>query len=127
LYFNTYPENIDGCENKIALPYVIPDSVKLSFDIQKDSLSLIYFGELRENSAVQLKRVNQDFRDAVKLHIVSPSAESLKLKKCVFFLNDPFDLVLIDPAGIIRGQYVAADREEIDRLLTELTILLKRY
>ena|SRR3989337_429019 len=127
LYSIIYPEKIDGCENKIVLPYVIPDSVKLSFDVQKDSLSLIYFGELRENSAVQLKRVNQDFGDAVRVHIVSPSGESLKLKKCVFFLKDPFDLVLIDPSGTIRGQYIAADREEIDRLLTELTILLKRY
>lgn len=127
LYSNAYPENIDECENKITLPYVIPDSIKLSFDVQSDSLSLIYFGDLRENSEVQLKRVNNDFKDAVMLHVVSPSEESLKLKKCVFFLKDPFDLVLIDPAGIIRGQYIAADREEIDRLLTELTILLKRY
>jgi hypothetical protein len=127
LYADVYPENTDECGNKIMLPYVIPDSLKRSFNVQRDSLSLIYFGDLRENSMVQLKRVNNDFRDAVRLHILSPSEKSLKLKTCVFFLKDSLDLVLIDPSGVIRGQYKSDDREEVDRLLTELTILLKRY
>ena len=127
LYADVYPETAGECENKVSLPYIIPDSVRSRFNVQKDSLSLIYFGELRDNSAVQLKRVKSDFGNAVKLYIVSPLGASWELKKCIFYLKEPFDIVLLDSRGTIRGQYIAADREEIDRLLTELTILFKKY
>ena len=52
---------------------------------------------------------------------------SMHLKKCVFFLKDRYDLVLVDRAGLIRGEYISDDREEVDRLLMELAILFKKY
>ena len=42
-------------------------------------------------------------------------------------MREQFDLVLLDNEGTIRGQYVSDDREEMDRLITELSILLKKY
>ena len=57
-----------------------------------------------------------------------PASDStMHLKKCVFFLKDRYDLVLVDRAGLIRGEYISDDREEVDRLLMELAILFKKY
>jgi len=48
-------------------------------------------------------------------------------KNCVLFLKGPADMVVVDRRGRLRGQYILADREEVDRLLTEVSIILKRY
>jgi hypothetical protein len=49
------------------------------------------------------------------------------LRRCIFFLDSARDVVMIDRKGAIRGQYTAADRDEMDRMLTEITIILKKY
>ncbi|HYG19437.1 MAG TPA: hypothetical protein VD816_10935, partial [Ohtaekwangia sp.] len=49
------------------------------------------------------------------------------IRSCIFFLKEPFDVVLVDRKGRIRGEYDADDRDEIDRLITEITIILKKY
>jgi hypothetical protein len=48
------------------------------------------------------------------------------LKDCVFLLHDPYDIVLFDKQGFIRGQYYSGDRDEIDRLILELSIILNK-
>ncbi len=48
-------------------------------------------------------------------------------KKCFLFLEEPNDLILVDSAKRIRGYYQLSSREEVDRLLMELSIMLKRY
>jgi hypothetical protein len=58
---------------------------------------------------------------------LEPTIENEKLKRCVFFLSDVQDLVLVDATGVIRGQYLSTDRDEMDRLITEIAIILKRY
>ena len=49
------------------------------------------------------------------------------IRRCIFFLDNELNVVMLNRRGVIRGQYSAADREEMDRLLTEITILLKKY
>ena len=49
------------------------------------------------------------------------------VQRCIFFLDTGVDVVMLDSRGAIRGQYAAGDREEMDRLLTEITIILKKY
>jgi hypothetical protein len=46
---------------------------------------------------------------------------------CIFLLKAPYDVVMIDRKGLIRGQFVSDNREEIDRLMTEIDIILKKY
>jgi hypothetical protein len=48
-------------------------------------------------------------------------------RHCIFFLGNGLDVVMLDSRGAIRGQYTASDREDMDRLLTEITIILKKY
>lgn len=49
------------------------------------------------------------------------------IRRCIFFLDNDLNVVMVNRRGVIRGQYSAADRDDIDRLLTEITILLKKY
>ena len=46
---------------------------------------------------------------------------------CAFILHKPWTAVLIDEQGQIRGYYSPASREEADRMLVEIRILLKQY
>jgi len=127
LYTDIYPEGVESCGTRITLPYSIPDSVQAQLKLKEDSLTLLQVGESKGESEKQLNRVENEFGDQLQLKTFPSTSESSKLKDCVFFLKDSYDLVLIDNRGVIRGQYISNDREDIDRLLTELAILLKRY
>jgi hypothetical protein len=50
-----------------------------------------------------------------------------QLKECFFLMEKGKNAVLLDKQRRIRGYYNLADREEIDRLAVELTIILKKY
>jgi hypothetical protein len=126
LYQTTAPDLPGRCAN-VTLPYGIPDSVmtKLSFDA--DSLVCIHFNSSSGEANAQLQRAVDAFvSDPVKI-TSSNSLTHDSWKECIFFLKEPFDVVVVDRRGKIRGQYVASDREEIDRMITEITILLKKY
>ena len=127
LYTESYPDGMKECGVSVTLPYHIPDHVKSSLFLSQDSLILLHFGELTTGGEKQMERVSNEYGKAIKLQRI-PSSDSVKhLKKCVFFLKDRYDLVLVDRAGLIRGEYISDDREEVDRLLTELAILFKKY
>lgn len=128
LYVDVYPEVMDGCTAVQSLPYTIPDSIRLQLPLENYDLVLLKFGDQGTESATQLKRIEEQFgNDPVILVAKSDTPKSDYWRRCVFFLKEPLDLVLIDRSGVIRGQYNSAEREEIDRLITELSILLKRY
>jgi hypothetical protein len=76
----------------------------------------------------QITRLKEEFAGApLTIKIIDADDAFDQAKKCVFFLKDPYDLVLVDNKGLIRGQYVSHDREETDRLITEIDIILKKY
>ena len=127
LYTEDYPDGMKECGVSITLPYHIPEHVKSSLPLSRDSLVLIHFGELTADSQNQLDRVSNEYGKAIILQRMPASDSTMHLKKCVFFLKDRYDLVLVDRAGLIRGQYISDDREEVDRLLMELAILFKKY
>lgn len=126
LYAETFPEVTQGCAPVKALPYRIADSVKTKLPFGNDSLVLITFGTPDAEAKNQLKRVEGKFpNDPVAFAQMSDSASVWK--QCIFFLKPPFDQVLVDRNGAIRGQYTAGDLDEADRLITEITIILKKY
>jgi hypothetical protein len=127
LYTEIYPEGMEECGVSVTLPYHIPENVKSSLFLPKDSLVLVHFGELTTASEKQLERVSNEYRKGIKLQFMHASDSVSYLRKCIFFLKGQYDLVLVDREGLIRGQYVSDDREEVDRLLMELAILLKKY
>jgi hypothetical protein len=128
LYITEAPEVPSGCA-PVSIPYHVPDSVKNSLTLENDTLTLLVFGKPDKEALTQLERVDEEFAgDAIHKKIIGQAdPEYTSLKQCIFFLKEPFDIVLVDRRGTIRGQYVNNDREDIDRLLTEIAIILKKY
>ena len=124
LYADVYPEEAKECDVAITLPYHVPKDIRSTLG---DSLTLIHFGATTALSEKQMNRVINEHGKEIKLQSLPLSDSITRLKKCIFFLKDSYDLVLLDNEGTIRGQYVSDDREEMDRLITELSILLKKY
>ncbi len=128
MYTEISPQNSEGCL-PVSLPYLVPDSVLNQLAIGEDSLTLVLFGQPNDESKIQINRVMDEIsKDGIRMvQFPSLTGKVLQWKKCIFFLKEPFDLVLVDRSGVIRGQYNSNDREEIDRLLMEITIILKKY
>jgi len=113
----------------VAMPYSIPDSVMHQLSFSRDSLLLIGFGDRSRQGSNEMNRFVEHFPDTVisRLDIHVQDSRYAFWKTCVFFLQEPADLVLVDQHGRIRGQYTSSDLDEMDRLITEITIILKRY
>ena len=116
---------ITGCEFEYSAPYKVADSMMTGIvsKYQAD-LYLIYFSEITS-------RMQQEI-DAEAVAMVNGKEEwngddRAEFRKCVLAVPNSEDLVLVDKEGKIRGYYVSTDREEVDRLLLELEILLKKY
>jgi hypothetical protein len=129
LFQDSLPENYAGCP-PVKLPYKVESETLLKIIDNKDSLGLIYFKKnnpLRESDN-QLARVENEFKtDKIRFTTATPGSGIDQSGKCVFLLKEPYDLVLVDRRGVIRGQYVSHNRDEIDRLITEVDIILKKY
>lgn len=122
------PVPIAGCP-PVIIPYQIPESIHREINATNDSLVVVVFGTLSSEGKSQLARVHESF-GGESIHDVQlsdqESANSL-WRSCIFFLKEPFNLVLVDNHRKIRGHYNIDDREDIDRLLTEITIILGKY
>jgi hypothetical protein len=79
-----------------------------------------------------LQRVYDEVSET-EARIVQPAALALSepelnfLRRCVLLLKDPYNIVVVDDRKRIRGYYEGDSRDEIDRLLIELSIILKKY
>lgn len=73
--------------------------------------------------ALDLRRVEQNISPAL-YQVVPVVRDSVR---CALLLRENDTEVLIDTAGQIRGYYSLGSREETDRLILELKILLKQY
>jgi hypothetical protein len=127
LYTEEYPTGAEDCGIKIILPYKVPDSIQSKFNSQSKAYTLIHIGSITGDSEKQMNRVKLEYENEINLQQVPVTTETSGLKHCTFFLTETDDLVLIDQQGLIRGQYSSSKRKEIDRLITELSILLKHY
>lgn len=135
----------DGCPLPAAGAYAIPERIlnRLSWS-ERDSLTLFLFASKENGKAnweriqdrfldrelrrvwVQIDSNSLDFEPIGKAIFISP--DSLKIfNTCFFFLKEPYNLLLVDNKRRIRGNYVLNNREEIDRLLLEAKIILKKY
>jgi hypothetical protein len=105
------------------LPYHLPDSVLDDLPFQNDTLVCAAFSS--DNSVSKNLKTTLEGMP-VNIKIYEP-AETLHLSQCIFLLKEPFDVALVDRRGVLRGQYKSSDRDELDRLRTEATIILKRF
>lgn len=113
----------------VAFPYYLPDSVQTHLNMGSDSLALVILGTPDKEAQRQLKRIDEVLAPISlrKINITPDTPHFGRWRTCVFLLPATADVALIDNKRRIRGQYTANDREEMDRLYTELTIIFKKY
>jgi hypothetical protein len=129
VYHESGVKNPTGCLATYPSPYVVPDSV---WGSNRKVVILTIFPK----SGLDIHKLKSRIEDEFGLQditIIEPcveardSARCAWLRKCVLLVNDPWETVLIDKEGRIRGYYDLLSREDEDRLRVELKILLKKY
>lgn len=114
-----------SCQYTYQFPYHLADSIVKTLEAkQKNTLYLIHFSDLTSRMEQEITHKEVSFVPGNDLAV---EGELDRLKKCILILPADEDLVVVDAAGKIRGYYTSTDREEVDRLLLELEILLKKY
>lgn len=116
------------CDFQYATPYRVPDSVFTTAGLTgKDSLYVFYFDPVLNTA---MKRVSVEFAGA-PVKVVSPDAFPRKdhrfLRECLLLMTQGTSVALADHKHRIRGYYNGTDLEEVDRLIVEIKIILKKY
>ncbi len=116
-------EVVAGCDYTYTAPYMLPDSSLSAIGWKGNEATLIVFSNMEVEGKM---RLSEKF-EPTKLQIVSLSEMDGEKLKCIFLLPDKFNAVLLDHKKQIRGYYKLSTREETDRLMIELSILLNDY
>jgi hypothetical protein len=119
-----------NCGFSYRTPYVIPDSVSTALEFSPgDSLNVIYFDP---SLSEHINRISSDIKgNAFK--IITPAQlavlkmDTSLLKQCIFLMDPDQSVILVDNHNRLRGYYNGSDRDEMDRLIIEMNIILKRY
>jgi hypothetical protein len=130
--FQTEAPVLPSACGQATTPYVVSSGDVSDFLDNSDSLGIIFFAK----DSVVASSTRKTFAQLKELYDKDPVSLSMRWPApgrfdsafhCIFAMKMTKDIVLIDNHGLIRGQYESTDRDEIDRLKTEITIILKRY
>jgi len=112
-------------------PFKIDITFRAMWSMNKEVNVLVFRSDNLDFDKVKLAIEDELGKDVAWFNeaetLVTDTTGLARVKKCNFFVNEPFQSVLIDKEGKIRGYYDLRKREEIDKLRVELKILLKRY
>jgi hypothetical protein len=140
LYTDSLPHRPAECLPVSALPYVVPDSVRgvlginetvpltvLGLSVSEEAIG-VRIRDQFANHEVDILMADTMVRDqSYQIRTIILLPEKLKqLKDCFLFVPEQKPLLVLDSAGFIRGHY-GTDRDETDRLMVELSILLRKY
>jgi hypothetical protein len=123
-YQDTAPKPSSSCVGDYNMPYSLPDSVMTKLRAAKKAdLYVIYYSD-----DIQTRIKQEITYDEVSfVNAKSIRGDNNVFRNCVLLIPASEDMVVVDKDGKIRGYYASADREEVDRLLLEIEILLKKY
>ena len=136
IYYEHGKDSLNSiCGSDYSKPYFIADSVLARLAWVEKECSVVTLGQV---NARELKRLNEIFapNDYSIYAINEPlSGKGTNLspasfdrwRKCVFVAKEKVTIVLVDKQKRIRGYYTVGSREEMDRLIVEMKILLKKY
>lgn len=116
---------IAGCDgNEYTAPYLIQDSVMRRLGWQSGAAVFLLMDKTASGEIVG--GLHDEFKEAgfSKIHVADTM---MTAARCALLLQPPAQVALVDEYGFIRGQYEVNDRDEADRLILELKILLKQY
>jgi hypothetical protein len=116
------------CHTHYSSPYAVPDSSLNALSWTNKKAMIVVFGTSVDK---ELNRIPDtfdkgDFEIILVQDKIKQTSAYQRINKCVFFITPPKDIVLVDQKKRIRGYY-GVSRDEIDRLIVELKILLKQY
>jgi len=114
-----------GCGITYTTPYQVADSTLTNIGWLGKPVLIV--NDISGNARQGLKRLNEDLPNEVQMIFLADSTKYHRLYRCDLLLQNPLNLVLLDDQRRIRGYYDYHDREEVDRLIVELKILLKKY
>jgi hypothetical protein len=117
--------NQSDCNRNYSVPYIVADSVLRKIGWQNKPL-LIVTDSLQINSSAFVRLIDE-FKQKVEIKLPGNGNEFQSIYLCDLLMQAPWTVVLIDEQRRIRGYYAPNSREEIDRLKTEMDILLKNY
>jgi len=128
VYFeNEMAEYSTSCQYEYTMPYLVPDSVMKAVGWKGESVALIIANQSSEVKK-NLRHLSEEFEPGdFQLISSDETNEWDRWYSCFFFLKKPWSAVLIDTDRKIRGYYAPNSREELDRLIVEMKILLKQY
>lgn len=118
-----------NCPFEYPAPYRVADSVITSMaGNRRDSLYVFY---LDSSLNTAMRRVSVEFEGAsvrpVSLSDLSAKTDPRILRECVLLMRSDTSVALVDHLNRIRGYYDGSDRDEVDRLIVEIKIILKEY
>jgi hypothetical protein len=120
-----------GCDFSYSKPYKLQGWNGIANKDRRDANVLVFPQDDLDISdlSARLKSEMEDEQIVVNdaCQLAGDDAICERWRKCVFFAKDPYQTVLFDKEGRIRGYYDLTLREEEDRLRVELKILLKKY
>jgi hypothetical protein len=118
-----------SCQFDYPTPYQVADSIITGLNLnRKDSLFVFYFDASLETA---MNRVTIEFEGA-PVTIVSPMdvrrhMDPRLVRECVLLMPEDSSVALVDHARRVRGYYEGRERDEVDRLMVEIKIILKQY
>lgn len=129
-----YENGVDSvgydCRGDYSKPYAIDDSVMSAIGARKQVATVVIFGTREGTELGRLKEIFQPEEfELIQLEggVNISSSRYARWLSCSFFLKAPYNVTLIDESKHIRGYYSIGSREEMDRLILEMQILLKKY
>jgi hypothetical protein len=120
----SFPE----CNFSYTAPYTIPDSVMAT--IKTEGNATLYLLNFSAPETVLSRVENETRGEGVKFvatqRLWEDAATRQRIKECIL-LTRTADLVLLDDQKQIRGYYSSQKLDDIDRLILEIKIVLKKY
>lgn len=139
-YQDALPERPSYCPDNVKVPYTVPASILTRLNSTGSSSLVLCWFSKPDNTVLQ--RIRNSFSekelavvaatadlqngDLLKTSLNIPSDSISFYNSCYIFLPEQKHAVLVDKLGRIRGYYNTT-RDEIDRLLVEVSIILKKY
>ena len=129
LYQEEVPAYASVCK-PVLTPYTVDTTWLKKMNVAHDGITMIYYDDAHNHrsSQNQLTRVREKFNaGGVTIVTIDGHHAYDSLRNCVLLLQGDSNTVLLNRKGIIYGQYMLHNREEADRLIMELDILLENY
>jgi hypothetical protein len=117
------------CGISYSTPYRIADSVMSGLGANNnDSLFVLYFDPSQESSMTRVSvEFKQDPLQVISVHDSSLHVDVAFVRDCILLMPRDSSVALVDNMHRIRSYYDGRDRDEVDRLIVESKIILRKY